>query len=63
MKPIHVISKIFPAITLWLLLLGCSRDYARMKNSVRRVSSEYSLMQRTASRLLKQLPGGSKKTD
>ena len=63
MKPIHIISKIFPAITLWLLLLGCSRDYARMKNSVRRVSSEYSLMQRTASRLLKQLPGGSKKTD
>jgi spore germination protein YaaH len=62
-KPIHVISKIFPAITLWLLLLGCSRDYARMKNSVRRVSSEYSLMQRTASRLIKQLPGGTQKGD
>ena len=63
MKPSHIISKIIPGIALLLLLAGCSREYARMKNSVRRVSSEYTLMQRTTERLMKKVPGGDKKPD
>lgn len=63
MKPLPIISKIFQGLALCLLLAGCSREYARMKNSVRRVSSEYTLMQRTAERLMKNLPGGGKKVD
>ncbi len=63
MKPTYVISKIFPGIALCLLLAGCSREYASMKNSVRRVSSEYTLLQRTAERLMKKVPGADKKSD
>lgn len=63
MRTNFIISKIIPVIALWMLSAGCSREYARMKNSVRRVSSEYTLMQRTAERMLKNMPGGGKKPD
>jgi hypothetical protein len=42
---------------------GCSREYARLKNSTRRVASEYTLLQRAAGELMRKLPGGAATAD
>ena len=63
MKKQQIISRILVIICLYLVISGCSREYARMKNSVRRVSTEYTLLQRTMERMTKKLPGGDKKPD
>jgi spore germination protein YaaH len=62
-KKQQIISRILVIICLYLVISGCSREYARMKNSVRRVSTEYTLLQRTMERMTKKLPGGDKKPD